>query len=194
MLLQYGGKDITDIMADPKEHTHSDSAYEMLQEYYIGDLNVAQTEPVAVPKAKPFIDITKPMLWQVWTGNFTKEFYMEQVHIPKHSKTSPPLFASSFLELFSKTTWWFIPIFWAPIIMYCMNKCLKQQSVETLMVLYPMGIFLWTFIEYALHRFLFHIDDLMPDHTAAFTLHFLLHGIHHYVPMDRYFIYNVDFD
>ena len=36
-----------------------------------------------------------------------------------------------------------------------------------------------------MHRFLFHLDDFLPDHPYALTLHFLLHGIHHYVPMDR---------
>ena len=51
------------------------------------------------------------------------------------------------------------------------------------------GNFLWTLLEYMLHRFLFHIDELLPDHPMAILLHFLLHGIHHYVPMDRYTLY-----
>jgi len=34
-----------------------------------------------------------------------------------------------------------------------------------------------------MHRFLFHIDEHLPDHPAALTLHFLLHGIHHYIPV-----------
>lgn len=34
-----------------------------------------------------------------------------------------------------------------------------------------------------MHRFLFHIDEYLPDHPAALTLHFLLHGIHHYIPV-----------
>ncbi|KPI34314.1 uncharacterized protein AB675_8985, partial [Cyphellophora attinorum] len=47
-------------------------------------------------------------------------------------------------------------------------------------------LFLWTLVEYLLHRFLFHVDEYMPDHPLALTAHFLLHGIHHYLPMDRY--------
>ncbi|RMD43781.1 hypothetical protein DV735_g1388, partial [Chaetothyriales sp. CBS 134920] len=35
-------------------------------------------------------------------------------------------------------------------------------------------------------RFLFHLDKFLPDHPYALTLHFVLHGIHHYLPMDRY--------
>lgn len=38
-------------------------------------------------------------------------------------------------------------------------------------------------LEYTMHRFLFHIDEHLPDHPAALTLHFLLHGIHHYIPV-----------
>jgi 4-hydroxysphinganine ceramide fatty acyl 2-hydroxylase len=26
----------------------------------------------------------------------------------------------------------------------------------------------------------------LPAHSAAYTLHFLLHGVHHFLPMDRY--------
>lgn len=37
-----------------------------------------------------------------------------------------------------------------------------------------------------MHRFLFHIDMWLPDHSFGLTLHFSLHGIHHYLLMDRY--------
>lgn len=47
------------------------------------------------------------------------------------------------------------------------------------------GNIIWTFLEYTLHRFLFHIDYYLPDSPAFLTLHFLMHGIHHYLPMDR---------
>jgi sterol desaturase/sphingolipid hydroxylase (fatty acid hydroxylase superfamily) len=47
------------------------------------------------------------------------------------------------------------------------------------------GNLFWTIIEYLMHRFLFHLDELLPDRPLFFTLHFLLHGIHHYLPMDR---------
>ena len=52
-------------------------------------------------------------------------------------------------------------------------------------VCFVFGNLIWTILEYTLHRFLFHIDRLLPDHPAALTVHFLMHGIHHYLPMDR---------
>ncbi|KAJ3367791.1 fatty acid alpha-hydroxylase [Kappamyces sp. JEL0680] len=185
ILLQYGGQDVTDVLQDVHEHQHSDSAYEMLEEYYVGDFEVSN-EPKSAKKDKvtAFIDVQKPMLTQVWNGNFSKQFYLEQVHIPRHTKESPRLFAGP-LELLSKTPWWVIPIFWTPIISYCISKCLETNSAASLVLLFPLGLFSWTLIEYSLHRFLFHLDDLLPDHRVFLTLHFLLHGIHHYLPMDR---------
>jgi 4-hydroxysphinganine ceramide fatty acyl 2-hydroxylase len=47
------------------------------------------------------------------------------------------------------------------------------------------GNVIWTILEYTLHRFLFHVDHYLPDQNWALLLHFLLHGIHHYLPMDR---------
>jgi sterol desaturase/sphingolipid hydroxylase (fatty acid hydroxylase superfamily) len=47
------------------------------------------------------------------------------------------------------------------------------------------GNIIWTILEYTLHRFLFHVDHHLPEANWALLLHFLLHGIHHYLPMDR---------
>lgn len=47
------------------------------------------------------------------------------------------------------------------------------------------GNVIWTLLEYTLHRFLFHVDHYLPDQNWALLLHFLLHGIHHYLPMDQ---------
>lgn len=43
LLLNYAGKDVGEIMKDPDEHDHSDSAYEMLEEYCIGRLGTDAT-------------------------------------------------------------------------------------------------------------------------------------------------------
>ena len=49
-----------------------------------------------------------------------------------------------------------------------------------------LGNLIWTLLEYGFHRFLFHVDRLLPDMPAFLTFHFLTHGVHHYLPMDRY--------
>jgi sterol desaturase/sphingolipid hydroxylase (fatty acid hydroxylase superfamily) len=47
------------------------------------------------------------------------------------------------------------------------------------------GVFIWTFGEYILHRFLFHGEDYwLPNNPKFLASHFLMHGIHHAFPMD----------
>jgi 4-hydroxysphinganine ceramide fatty acyl 2-hydroxylase len=49
------------------------------------------------------------------------------------------------------------------------------------------GIFFWTFLEYLMHRFLFHGEDYwLPNNPKFLASHFLMHGIHHAFPMDGY--------
>ena len=108
------------------------------------------------------------------------------VHIARHAKFSPRVFANPFMDLLSKTPWFVIPIFWIPIVFYFCNTCIDIVGFGAFSAIFPFGLFLWTLIEYTLHRFLFHLDDLLPDHRVSITLHFLLHGIHHFLPMDRF--------
>jgi 4-hydroxysphinganine ceramide fatty acyl 2-hydroxylase len=173
----------------------------MLEDFYIGDLDLdAQPTPnseadlVASAKAatvgtavrKKFIDASKPMLYQIFTGGFSKDFYIEQVHIPQHVKGSAPIFGHPALEVFTKTPWWVIPMVYIPIVGLCLSIAVADNMHPfAIGSWFAAGILLWTFIEYSLHRFLFHVDEYLPDNTLCITLHFLLHGIHHYLPMDR---------
>lgn len=141
---------------------------------------------------------------QVLFGGFSKDFYLEQVHRPRHYKggESAPLFGN-FLEPLSKTPWWVVPIVWLPPVMYgTYIASFGLSSIGEEAAYWFLGLFLWTLVEYVLHRFLFHLDKyvltstisrtttnidtrFLPDHPLALTVHFLLHGIHHYLPMDK---------
>lgn len=44
-----------------------------------------------------------------------------------------------------------------------------------------LGVILWTFTEYALHRWVFHYQ---PTSRLGRRVHFLVHGIHHAYPRD----------
>ena len=44
-------------------------------------------------------------------------------------------------------------------------------------------MFTWTFVEYTLHRFVFHYE--FSSKTGQ-TVHFLIHGVHHEWPNDGY--------
>ncbi|EON62291.1 fatty acid hydroxylase [Coniosporium apollinis CBS 100218] len=242
LILEYGGKDVTEIMADEISHAHSEAAYEVLEENLVGfvatekvmdavtesqhpdaivplpptkqgmadlksrgaangvatkaiytstgmssaeDLSV-ETDASSDYKTHKFIDLNRPMLMQVWNGGFSKEFYLEQVHRPRHYRggDSAPLFGN-FLEPLSKTPWWVVPSVWLPCVAYGTWYASHGVSFPALIAYWILGLCIWTLVEYVLHRCLFHIDAYLPDNRVALTAHFLLHGIHHYLPMDR---------
>ena len=145
-----------------------------------------ETDYTSDYKRHKFLDLSKPLLPQVWFGGFSKDFYLEQVHRPRHYKggESAPLFGN-FLEPLSKTPWWIVPTLWLPPVVY--GTIISSQHLNPLSVpaYWLFGLAFWTITEYVLHRGLFHVDYYLPDNRAANTLHFLLHCIHHYLPMDR---------
>lgn len=111
-------------------------------------------------KKHKFIDLNKPMFMQVWNGGFSKEFYLDQVHRPRHYKggASAPLFGN-FLEPISKTPWWLVPMVWLPPVFYGLYLSRGGLSGWTqVATCWGFGFSLWSIIEYVLHRFLFHLD------------------------------------
>ena len=211
LILEYGGKDITEILKDEQSHTHSDSAYEILDESLIGfvatdkvintstksdhpdriiplpptkegleelkaddaaegvyaatgmsseeDMSV-ETDIANDYKTHKFLDLEKPLLKQVWFGGFSKNFYLDQVHRPRHYKggASAPLFGN-FLEPLSKTPWWVVPTIWMPPVAY--GTIIAKDGMGSIAehaAYWGLGLFLWTLVEYIMHRFLFHLD------------------------------------
>ena len=215
LILEYAGKDVKSIMEDEVSHTHSEAAYEILDDHFVG---YVATEPVVnaathsahpdqiVPlpatgagardlkahaaangqeevvyaatgmssaadlsketdtqadyKAHKFLDLDKPLLAQVWYGGFSKDFYLEQVHRPRHYKggQSAPLFGN-FLEPLSKTPWWVVPSVWLPPVVYgTVIAGLGLGSVWQTAAYWLLGLGIWTLVEYGMHRCLFHVD------------------------------------
>ncbi|KAK9466531.1 hypothetical protein V1512DRAFT_208405 [Lipomyces arxii] len=214
LILDYAGKDATSIMADVISHEHSEAAYEILDEYLVGILatpdeeerllkagvnkdaytltGTASAEELSIVTdfdvdytRHQFLDLKKPLLMQVFMNDFKKDFYLQQVHRPRHyGNGSAPLFGN-FLEPLTKTPWFVIPLIWIPAVMYGTYIASQGLPVYFLVPLWCLGIFIWTFVEYMMHRMLFHMDERLPDHRVAITLHFVLHGVHHYLPMDK---------
>ncbi|KAF8970221.1 oxidoreductase [Flammula alnicola] len=226
LILQHAGKDVGEVMKDKLGHEHSDAAYNMLDEYIIGRLgtgeSVVRDDWVATDDFHPdttdstkdyeknaFLDLRKPLLRQVWEANFSKSYYLQQVHQPRHLQESARLFGPDILEMCTRTEWYIVPIFWLPIAVYLLLRSLFQftgplpdffenpslplsylsfipaESIAKTMACFFLGNLIWTLLEYTLHRFLFHIDRWLPDRPMFLMLHFLMHGIHHYLPMDR---------
>lgn len=165
-----------------------------VDEDYVPDVTVADNDY----RKNHFLDLNKPLIMQVWYGNFSKAFYLKQVHQPRYLPQPARLFGPWYLEILTRTSWYVVPVFWLPITAYLVYKSLQQQSyideatgelvfgqLSALRLTaggFLLGNFVWTLLEYGFHRFLFHLDDYLPDHPAALLLHFGMHGVHHYLP------------
>jgi len=216
LILEHGGKDVTEMMRDEASHFHTESAYEILDELLIGfvateavsdtvtqsqrltgivplhpngqgmkelrangtangvaagpvyaatgmsseeDLS-KETDATTDYKTHRFLDLSKPLFLQIWNGGFSKEFYLEQVHRPRHYKggDSAPLFGN-FLEPLSKTPWFVVPLVWLPLVSY--GTWLSAQGLQSSVqvgLYWILGLCIWSLVEYGLHRFLFHLD------------------------------------
>ncbi|KAI8976187.1 hypothetical protein BDB01DRAFT_899348 [Pilobolus umbonatus] len=215
ILLEYGGKDVTMVMSDMDIHDHSASSFEMMEDYMIGtvklteketlhrrrleilgqekesktfselDFKPAVTDAQTDVKTNQFLDLNKPLVPQMFQLRFTREHYLEQVHKPRYLNRPADFFGHPLLEPLSKTVWWVVPLFWLPYVGYNLYQSMHYGNLPLTVVFFLFGILIWTLLEYILHRFLFHFDDRMPQHQLMYLLHFVLHGFHHYLPMDR---------
>ncbi|KAM7258139.1 hypothetical protein ACFE04_013880 [Oxalis oulophora] len=96
------------------------------------------------------------------------------------NKILPP--ECQILELLTRTKWWVIPIVWLPVISWLVSVSIGRGLTPSLAAAsLGGGVLFWTFLEYFLHRFLFHMKTTT---YWANTLHYLLHGCHHKHPLD----------
>lgn len=149
------------------------------------------TDPMDRANAK--INMFGPLVWQMWKLN--KDEYLSWVHDPflfdgsqNNGQKDAQLFEWSALEPLTKTVWWMIPLVWLPVAAYFWSFYVLSPTFSFIgaALCFGVGMLVWTLLEYAVHRWAFHLDDKIPDSGVAILLHFLLHGIHHKVPMDRY--------
>ncbi|XP_015258095.1 PREDICTED: fatty acid 2-hydroxylase isoform X1 [Cyprinodon variegatus] len=144
---------------------------------------------------KDLVDWRKPLAWQV---GHLREKYDAWVHQPVDRPIR--LFGNPFMEAATKTSWYWVPVVWLPIVFYLCWHCYTTLAQGTTRLelssefsipihkymfpfLFLLGWSLWTFIEYCIHRFVFHMKP--PAHNYyLITLHFLLHGQHHKSPFD----------
>jgi len=201
LILEYAGRDVSEILKDESSHYHSEAAYEVLEDSLVGFVasgkpkngkavngkpasTATKANGTATPihprtgmsceedlsretdyagdyKQNKFLDLSRPLFPQIWFGGFSKAFYLDQVHRPRHYKggQSAPLFGN-FLEPLTKTPWWIIPMLWLPPMAYGVYFASAGFSSSLFQALFwALGVFIWTLIEYLMHRFLFHLDE-----------------------------------
>lgn len=100
------------------------------------------------------------------------------------NKGQARLFRNDYMEMMTKTH---------PIVVYCMyfpviafmlyyGATNKGISAGLEVLLFLAGIFFWTFFEYLMHRYLFH---MYVDSPRAKRFVYTMHGVHHEYPRDK---------
>jgi sterol desaturase/sphingolipid hydroxylase (fatty acid hydroxylase superfamily) len=100
-----------------------------------------------------------------------------------NSQESVRMFKSDVLETLSKVHF-LVPVFiFVPVIVVCVYEALFDKNIGLLSFFeyFIFGLFIWTFVEYILHRFIFHY---VPKNSFGLRLHFIFHGVHHDYPSD----------
>lgn len=94
------------------------------------------------------------------------------------------IFKNPLLESFTKSNPHITIAFYTAMISFFLflNREFTTNKMNVTLIIFLSGLFTWTFMEYILHRFVFHIDDYFPKLKR---LHYMLHGVHHDHPRDR---------
>ena len=62
-------------------------------------------------------------------------------------------------QIFTRTLWWVVPTIWLPVAFWSISMSINMgHTLPQIAFLVVFGSFVWTFLEYCFHRFLFHID------------------------------------
>lgn len=183
------GKDITK-MFDRIESHQTKSAMRDLDSFCIGTIKLNDDNKMIMTETETTydIDLKRGVLWQVFQKLNLKQ-YLEFIHDPKHMINPPEaiMFETPFLELFTKNPYWVILVVYIPLILFNLYwSFIEMKGFYSIIATgFVLGALIWTFTEYVLHRFFFHIDEKLPDNSYAILAHFLFHGIHHAFPMDK---------
>jgi sterol desaturase/sphingolipid hydroxylase (fatty acid hydroxylase superfamily) len=97
---------------------------------------------------------------------------------------SPRIFRNSILEALTRTSPQITVVHYSAIsiLLTAAGHWLAHDSFGNILVYLPAGIFFWTFFEYVMHRYLFHIDDYIK---WAGRFQYIMHGVHHNHPKDE---------
>ncbi|HVU00858.1 MAG TPA: sterol desaturase family protein [Polyangiaceae bacterium] len=103
----------------------------------------------------------------------------------KATQDSPRMFESDFLDFFSRTHPAVVAVLFLPAAVALFAHSVLRAGVGVLPSLgCALGGFVtWTLIEYWLHRTFFH---WVPKTSWGERMHFLVHGVHHTWPRDKY--------
>lgn len=101
-----------------------------------------------------------------------------------NSQESVRMFKNDFLEGLSKVHFT-VPLYiFIPVIAACfyISAVYYPITIVQFIACFAGGLFVWTLVEYVMHRFIFHYEP--QNKPWAMRLHFIFHGVHHDYPSD----------
>ncbi len=104
-------------------------------------------------------------------------------HFVSNKDESVRMFDADWMDFFSRIDFK-VPLFiYVPVILVFLYRSLFVLPINLLYVLplIVLGLAVWTFTEYNLHRFVFH---WCPPGEIGKRIHFMFHGVHHDYPRD----------
>ena len=108
---------------------------------------------------------------------------MEEPIVINQSDVPIRLFKSNFMEFFTHVSPITIIVIWTPFIVYMLYRGISDRPAQGNLLYVPagflVGLAIWTFVEYNIHRFLFHFT---PHNAWQQRIVFLFHGVHHAQP------------
>lgn len=101
-----------------------------------------------------------------------------------HSSEPIRLFKSDFMEFFTHIHPAVVVIIWLPFALYMIISEIVLGSARGdglwyVLAAFLLGLVVWTFSEYILHRFVFHFR---PRNASQERILYLFHGVHHHQP------------
>ncbi len=99
------------------------------------------------------------------------------------------LFKSNLFEFFTHVHPVVVLMIWLPVMLYHLALAISGLPASGLTPPYlalgfAIGVIVWSFTEYTVHRFIFHFEPAKPPPWLE-RLIFLFHGIHHAQPWDK---------
>lgn len=104
-------------------------------------------------------------------------------HYVSNKDETARMFQRDWMEVFTHMHPSLPLIIYVPVILFFLYRAALAQPVAfaPAALLFATGVFVWTFTEYVLHRFVFHYQ---PKSELGKAMHFIFHGVHHDYPRD----------
>ncbi len=106
---------------------------------------------------------------------------MERLYVSNKDE-SVPMFRRRWMDVFSRVHPAVPHLLYVPMVGFFFYLSWRARiPVEYVVSLFALGLFLWTFAEYILHRFVFHFHTKTEFGRRVW---FIIHGVHHDYPRD----------